>query len=52
MALLCHMLTSSFFILGGHFCEQADGVVMRLLLSTVQELLCGGSEESAGPSNP
>lgn len=51
MALLCHMLTSSFFIFGGHFCEQADGV-MRLLLSTVQELLRGGFEESAGPSNP
>lgn len=52
MALLCHMLTSSFFIFGGQFCEQADGVVMRLLLSTVQELLRGGCEESAGSSNP
>lgn len=39
MALLCHMLTSSFFIFGGHFCEHADGVVIRLLRSTVQELL-------------
>jgi hypothetical protein len=51
MALLCHVQTSSFFIFGGDFCEQADGVVMRLLLSTVQELLPGGFEESAGSSN-
>jgi len=46
------MLTSSFFIFGGHFCEQADGVGIGLLLSTVQELLHGGFEESAGSSNP
>lgn len=52
MALLCHMLTSSFFIFGGHFCEQADGVVMGLLLSTVQELVHGGFEEIAGSGNP
>jgi len=51
MALVCHMLTS-FFNFGGDFCEQADGVVMRLLLSTVQELLHGGFEGSAGSSNP
>jgi hypothetical protein len=45
------MLTTAFFIFGGQFCEQADGVMMRLVLSTVQELLYGRFEESAGSSN-